>query len=183
MNEFKIALADIDKNGQTYQYDNQLIWKRPLQEFNIACTIVEDIKAELFILPEQDGCLFRGKISGKVEMPCSRCAEGTLVSINYSFDEFEEYPRLPHDIVEEDEEDLFEHDSQILILEHGGIQVDYGSLLWEELSLCLPVKLLCESSCKGVCLQCGKNLNTGICSCADAGTDPRMEALRNLKIQ
>lgn len=40
-------------------------------------------------------------------------------------------------------------------------------------------KLLCKPDCKGLCCQCGKNLNDGPCSCQKE-LDPRFAALRQL---
>ena len=70
MKEFQMLLRDVAQNGQTFQYNKQNIWLEPLKEFHISCKIVDDIQAEVFILPEEDGCLLRGKLHGKVSVPC-----------------------------------------------------------------------------------------------------------------
>ena len=48
------------------------------------------------------------------------------------------------------------------------------------IELAVPVKLLCAETCKGLCPQCGKNLNEGPCTCERDDTDPRWEPLRKL---
>ena len=167
MKEFQMLLRDVAQNGQTFQYNNQNIWLEPLKEFHISCKIVDDIQAEVFILPEEDGCLLRGKLHGKVSVPCDRCAEETEIVIDYPFDEFEAYPQ----------------DDRVLFKEKNALILDMGALLWEEFVLTLPTKPLCRKDCKGVCPVCGKNLNEGACTCEKDGNDPRMAVLRNLKIQ
>ncbi len=179
MKEFQMLLRDVAQNGQTFQYNNQNIWLEPLKEFHISCKIVDDIQAEVFILPEEDGCLLRGKLRGKVSVPCDRCAEETEIVIDYSFDEFEAYPQ---DDLEVNAEDLLE-DDRVLFKEKNALILDMGALLWEEFVLTLPTKPLCRKDCKGVCPVCGKNLNEGACTCEKDGNDPRMAVLRNLKIQ
>lgn len=179
MKEFQILLRDVSQNGQTFQYNNQKIWTEPLKEFHIACKIIDDIQAEVFVLPEEEGCLFRGKLHGKVSVPCDRCAEETEINIEYQFDEFEEYPR---DNAEENGEELFE-DNRVVFKDKNAVVIDMGALLWEEFVLTLPTKPLCRKDCKGVCPTCGKNLNEGICACEDEGGDPRFAVLKNLKIQ
>lgn len=179
MKEFQILLRDVSQNGQTFQYNNQKIWTEPLKEFHIACKIIDDIQAEVFVLPEEEGCLFRGKLRGKVSVPCDRCAEETEINIEYQFDEFEEYPR---DNAEENGEELFE-DNRVVFKDKNAVVIDMGALLWEEFVLTLPTKPLCRKDCKGVCSTCGKNLNEGICACEDEGRDPRFAVLKNLKIQ
>lgn len=179
MKEFQMLLRDVPQNGQTFQYNNQNIWLEPLKEFHISCKIIDDIQAEVFILPEEDGVLFRGKLRGKVSVPCDRCAEETEIVIDYAFDEFEGYPQ--EDFAAE-AEDLLE-DNRVLFKDKNALVVDMGALLWEEFVLTLPTKPLCRSDCKGVCPTCGKNLNEGPCNCEKNGKDPRLAILRNLKIQ
>ena len=45
-----------------------------------------------------------------------------------------------------------------------------------------PSKLLCKSDCKGLCKNCGADLNTTTCSCniMDENIDPRMQILKDL---
>ena len=39
---------------------------------------------------------------------------------------------------------------------------------------------LCKPDCKGLCPQCGKNLNEGKCGCSARQVDPRLEILKKL---
>jgi uncharacterized protein len=50
-------------------------------------------------------------------------------------------------------------------------------LVREEVLLAMPYKLLCKPDCRGLCAQCGRDLNTGTCGCAPP-PDPRLAALR-----
>lgn len=50
----------------------------------------------------------------------------------------------------------------------GGRQdsfVDLSEDIRQEIILDYPVKPLCNPSCKGLCVKCGKNLNEGNCEC------------------
>jgi uncharacterized protein len=42
------------------------------------------------------------------------------------------------------------------------------------------MKPLCEEACKGLCAQCGRNLNLGACDCKFDWEDPRLAALKGL---
>lgn len=179
MKEFRMLLRDVEQNGQTFHYNNQKIWLEPMKEFHISCKIIDDIQAEVFVLPEEDGCLFRGKLRGKVSVPCDRCAEETEIKIDYVFDEFEGYPPADQEEILDDTLD----DNRVIFKDKNAPVLDMGALLWEEFVLTLPTKPLCKNNCKGVCPKCGKNLNEGICACEDEGSDPRFAVLRNLKIQ
>jgi uncharacterized protein len=47
--------------------------------------------------------------------------------------------------------------------------------------LSVPLKLLCNERCKGLCPNCGRNLNEGSCSCKEDDVDERWEQLRQLR--
>ncbi len=61
---------------------------------------------------------------------------------------------------------------------------DYQLLLDElvttDLLLSLPMKSLCREDCRGLCPQCGHNLNEGLCGCRQETGDPRLAALKDL---
>jgi len=73
---------------------------------------------------------------------------------------------------------LNREDSDGLILLEG-TRFSPDSLVWEDIVLSMPPKLLCKPDCAGLCQRCGRNLNEGPCACGPEG-DPRWEALRNL---
>ncbi|MBQ8623423.1 MAG: DUF177 domain-containing protein [Oscillospiraceae bacterium] len=43
--------------------------------------------------------------------------------------------------------------------------LDLNELAISDLLLQLPTKVLCKEDCKGLCLNCGKDLNDGDCGC------------------
>ncbi len=73
---------------------------------------------------------------------------------------------------EEDEEN-----PEIYIFE--GDHVDVGDVIASDFILGLEERLLCSEDCKGLCENCGANLNEGPCNCKKA-TDPRLAVLGQL---
>ncbi len=45
--------------------------------------------------------------------------------------------------------------------------VDLNQIIYDLILVEKPVKCLCNSDCKGLCVQCGKNLNHQSCDCSD----------------
>ena len=43
--------------------------------------------------------------------------------------------------------------------------IDLEEVAWQQVYLALPVKQICTGKCKGVCPECGTNLNSSDCSC------------------
>lgn len=61
----------------------------------------------------------------------------------------------------------------------GGMEsLDLTESVREGIMLALPTYPVCRETCKGVCLHCGKNLNTGACTCGVEGGTPFGEALQ-----
>ncbi|WP_273524620.1 YceD family protein [Mailhella massiliensis] len=177
-----IALNEIEPQGRSITVSDRDVWENPAKEYHLSCRMVEPVVAEVFVLPQQDGCLIRGTIRGVVAMPCNRCMEETLVVLNQSFDEFEEYPSTAETEPEENDP-VGLLDECVVTTEGGAPFLDLASLLWEEFSLALPVKPLCRPDCRGLCPECGKNLNEGACGCSRDSGDPRLAALRQLKVK
>ena len=47
--------------------------------------------------------------------------------------------------------------------------VDLDDEIRQEIVLDYPMKIVCKAECKGLCPNCGQNLNTGECDCAHGG--------------
>ncbi|MFW5872616.1 MAG: YceD family protein, partial [bacterium] len=56
-------------------------------------------------------------------------------------------------------------------------EVDIRQILKSNIFLDLPIKPLCSEDCKGLCPQCGQNLNKGDCNCERDIIDPRLAKL------
>jgi uncharacterized protein len=59
-------------------------------------------------------------------------------------------------------------------------ELDVTPAVREELVLAAPRYAVCREDCKGLCPQCGKDLNAGPCGCAPA-TEARWQPLKALK--
>lgn len=118
----------------------------------------------------------RGRLEAAVEVPCDRCLSYFLVPIDVEFDLFyapietltpeEDVPLTPKDLAYG-----FYRDEKI----------DVDGLVREQIFLALPFRWLCAPSCRGLCPQCGIDLNKGTCSCAEERVAPYWSVLRDLK--
>lgn len=197
MHQIWIPLKDIPAGGGEYEVDDQSVWQGPIAEFSLPFTIIEPLRGSVFLLPQDDGCLVRGRLTGRISAPCDRCAEPADVVIDQSFDSFEPFPAQQHAqddtrkhgktaTAEPETDDDFEDvDAAVIRVSPSGqgVEVSLSGLLWEEFLLALPAKPLCSAGCKGLCPSCGSNLNVAACSCKSEDGDPRLAALRGLTIE
>lgn len=73
---------------------------------------------------------------------------------------------------------LENEDSDYVLLENYQLALD--ELVQTDILLELPYKNLCREDCRGLCPQCGKNLNEGLCGCTAKTVDPRLAVLQQL---
>lgn len=60
--------------------------------------------------------------------------------------------------------------------------IELGDVLTEQLQLQVPFQPLCKETCKGMCTQCGADLNQGRCACAKLNKNTAFSVLQNLKL-
>lgn len=173
-------LQAVLNEGSEARLDDQAIWQSPIDEFGMDVKITRPLSARLQILPQEDGLLVRGRITGAVSLPCNLCTEEALVEIKHEFDSFEPFPVDPDSGAEPDP-DVDEY--FIRFAPQGtGLEINLAALAWEEFVEALPQYPLCREGCAGLCPSCGQNLNQGRCSCTHENYDPRLEKLRGLKL-
>lgn len=111
-----------------------------------------------FTITNTSGALLvMGTITGCARVACARCLEDALIDIK---GEIEGYYLLPHSTRELTQE---EEDEYVVLGEDRTI--DLEPLFGAAISLALPLIPLCREDCKGLCPQCGHNLNEEPCSC------------------
>lgn len=60
--------------------------------------------------------------------------------------------------------------------------IDLGEVLGEQLQFQVPFQPLCQETCKGICHQCGADLNHGRCACDKIKAHHPFSVLRDFKI-
>ncbi len=167
-----IALNDIPAEGREFSFSDQSLWTGPMKELDVAARIGTPLEASMLIVPQDDGWLVSGRISGSVVLPCDACAEEFEQAIDEDFDSFETLDMAEGEYADECR----------VRVENGVPKLDAGGYLWEQLMLALPTRPECREGCKGLCPTCGANRNTTACTCSQDGGDPRLAVLRKLKL-
>ena len=133
--------------------------------------IVEKHPFNLVITNQGDKVLtVKGEADVCLEMPCSRCLEPVKVPFHLEIDQ-------KVDMKQTDEDRAADLDEQFYI---NGYNLDVDQLVGNELTLNLPMRVLCSDNCKGICNRCGTNLNRGTCDCDNRSLDPRMSVIQDI---
>lgn len=134
----------------------------PLIEKEDAHIVVKHVK--------QRELLIEGQAKMVLEVPCDRCLEPVRVPFDLEFTK-------NVDLQESDDAQVDDLDEKNYI---DGYNLDVEKLLYNEILIGWPMKVLCSEDCKGICNTCGQNLNLGTCDCEDTSLDPRMSVIRDV---
>ncbi|MBL7716177.1 MAG: DUF177 domain-containing protein [Bdellovibrionales bacterium] len=88
--------------------------------------------------------------------------------------------RHAHDYHDEEKLNASSHQLEIAYLDQDFM--DLTQTLSEQVQLEIPLAPLCKEDCKGMCANCGADLNTGRCACAKIAKNSPFSALKNLKL-
>ena len=139
-------------------------------------SVVAPAHLEFDIFKDKDQFRLEGRVTSTLELPCGRCLEAYCLPVDAVFD-LRYQPRSTN--TGEGEQSVEEDDLTTAFYENE--EIDLGLLMREQFYLALPMKPLCRVDCKGLCPQCGTNLNCGTCGCSREWQDPRLAALQALK--
>lgn len=117
--------------------------------------------------------LVTGSVRGTGQTSCGRCLDPVDVDINGEIEGYFliEGEETTFEEGEEEEFDILGEDNTI----------DLIPLIEAAILVELPLMPLCQEDCKGLCPDCGANLNTESCNCAEARAeaDAEFEAAKN----
>ena len=111
-----------------------------------------------------------GSFTVRMIIPCDRCLDDVEREFPITFDKVLDFS----DSEEKEEDNL----NEVSFVE--GSELDVDVLVYDELVMAMPMKVLCKPDCTGLCLMCGANRNTTECGCDTKVPDPRMAAIRDI---
>jgi len=139
------------------------------------------LKTSLRAVHVRDMVEVEGQVETVIRLSCSRCLESYDTSLVAPF--ALTYTReLPEVEAESDEEVEISAEEMGLILFEGE-EIDLREALQEQVLMALPFRPLCREECKGLCPQCGANLNDGDCGCGQPDFNIKFAALKNFKVK
>ncbi len=134
---------------------------------------VVPVSAKLKIQKVGTEIIVKGSLISDVMLQCSRCLKDfsmrTLINVDVMY----------HPVEELIEEETYEIKTNELDMDfYSGEELDIMNLINEQIVLNIPMKPLCSETCKGICINCGTDLNEDICKCRTSAIDPRFESLK-----
>jgi len=112
---------------------------------------------------------FSGKIEGSISTTCRRCLTPLAVPVTAEV-------HLLFTRAGDEEID----DPDVYVIENRTRELDLRPSIREEWILAVPPFVNCREDCKGLCVQCGADLNVAPCDC-ETVRDDRWDALRKIR--
>lgn len=131
------------------------------------------LKLDLKVTNAGSRVMVTGPLKTAVRLPCTRCSEDVVFPLELDLEEeflpvhSEEAMTRAKDLL--DGTFTFEND-----------KVELDELLRQEIEAAFPIQALCTDNCRGLCEQCGANLNRETCQCSPEEDNSRWAALKDL---
>lgn len=136
--------------------------------------------------------LLKGAFDASLTCPCKRCVKDVelMVPVKFELNLVAAEKRRDDDDDEGGEGDddgksekagtfeLTDADSELF----DGKKIDLDAIIREQLVLSLPVSVLCKEDCKGLCTQCGQELNETDCGHTQKVAHPGLMKLKDIKL-
>ena len=117
---------------------------------------------------ENKRLLIFGNTEVTLTIPCGRCLEDVSTEVGLAIEK--EFSLEEQTDEEEDETEGYVNE----------FDLDVDRLIYGEILVNWPMKVLCKADCKGICKRCGCNLNLRTCDCQKTELDPRMAAIQEI---
>lgn len=138
------------------------------------CRFLGPLQLEFAIKKEFDHIRVQGSVSTRARLTCSRCLVDFETELKSFFTVFyTKAAKLPLD------EEIALSEEDLVTASYDGETLDLTSEIQEQVIMEIPVKPLCRDDCKGLCVNCGADLNAGECGCEPRGKGFTFSALKN----
>ncbi len=141
------------------------------------CVFLGPLRVNLYVAREFDHIRVNGRVETEISLNCARCLAEYRMEIVSPFTIF----YMPDNGMPQDEDvELAEED--LISATYEGDDIDFTAEISEQVILAIPFKPLCREDCRGLCANCGADLNTAQCKCDRNDINLKFSALKNLKI-
>ena len=110
---------------------------------------VHNLASDYRLSRTREGVLLQAQLQGEIEVQCTRCLSDMFSPVRTDFEELFVFESRSQD----DSDEIFPEDGYI----------DLAETFRDYLLLEVPINHLCRSDCKGICVECGQNLNEADC--------------------
>ena len=119
----------------------------------------------------ENGYRVYGKLNTKITQSCDRCLSNFI----------KDFESTINILLSADETLISDKNIDVVRFKDSEQFVDLTSIIRDLTLLSEPFQRLCDKDCKGLCFNCGNNININKCNCHLSSSDSPWDSLKNLK--
>ena len=140
-------------------------------QFDVAKAIIEDFElrdviGSVQVGRTQQGLVVQGHFSGETTLECVRCLNNFSQPLKWEFTELYAFTK--------------DSASELGMILPESAQIDLAPLLREYALLEVPISPIHDPDCKGLCIECGQDLNIKDCGHSQHPDESPFSELKNL---
>jgi uncharacterized protein len=129
------------------------------------CEFLAPLKTALRAQQIGDMVEIEGSISTAVRLSCERCLQSFETPVESSFALTYKQTDPDTDKGSSNQEELELTAEDMGLIYYQGEEINLQNEIQEQVVLAFPLRTLCKPDCKGLCPQCGADLNNEECDC------------------
>ena len=145
------------------------------------CEFTSPINTALRVIPIDDMIEVEGVLNTSVRLHCGRCLEAFETALKSRFAITYLQPEAGIEI-DTDQKEVELSVEEMNLIYFQGEEINLREAIQEQVVLAFPLKAICKTNCKGLCPNCGVNLNLGDCGCDQKPLDAKFAALKELNV-
>ena len=165
---------EFEENPQVFPIINEMEKKHE-------CEFLKPLNIRLKAFRVRELFEVQGTLRTSIRLPCSRCLKDfdTPMASEFELTYTKEMPGLM-DVF--DEEEIEVRVEEIGMSSFKGEEINLQQGIQEQVVMAFPLQPLCNENCKGLCPNCGSDLNQGDCGCKREPGSNKFAVLKNLKL-
>lgn len=153
------------ESSLSFDFEMPLEKETLLKNYNV--DHASDLHVKGTITDVNEELLVQFTYKGKLQLKCDRCLEPFEYELEG--EAFKEIKPESYSEKESEDDDFYYYE---------GEDLEISTLVLDDIVFNLPLQMVCNPDCKGLCPKCGANLNKQDCECEKESIDPRFEVLK-----
>ncbi len=126
---------------------------------------LDDLKYHVLFKRDGDRIEAKGNIKTVISLRCVKCLDDFDLNVNLNFDII----LFPINLVNPESNSISSDEMEYIFYDDN--RIDLIKILLEQVNLFIPYNPVCKSDCKGICPNCGTNLNYAKCKCENSSKE------------
>jgi uncharacterized protein len=143
-------------------------------------TILAPISLRMKIYRIQEMVEVEGQAETRLSFTCGGCLKEFEAPLSSSF--AVTFVRELPQVSDEADEEVQLSAEEMGMIPFQGEEIDLHPVVGEQIVMALPIRPLCREVCKGLCPQCGGDLNEADCGCVRPAMNNKFAALKGFRV-